>query len=212
MDGVLVDSGPAHQRSWEILAERHSIHMSPDYFRSTFGQTSRTIIRQLCGGRLTDQEVSRLDAEKEAIYRELIEERVPLMPGCRRMLERLHNAGLRLGVATSGPPENLDLVLSAGLIAYYFEAEVHGFEIAVGKPAPDCFLLAAERLELSPTACVVVEDAPVGIQAALAAGMPAIGLIGTHPAPTLTAAGATHVVARLEEVTPELVQSLRPPD
>ncbi len=208
MDGVLVDSGPPHERSWQVLAQRHGVEISPERFRQSFGQTSRDIIRQIWGDRLSDDEVRRFDDEKEAIYRELIADHVPLMPGCRPALARLHDAGLHLAVATSGPPENLELVLSAGLIAYYFDAEVHGFEIAAGKPAPDCFLLAAERLGLPPAACVVVEDAPVGIQAARAAGMPAIGLVGTHPAEKLTAAGAARVVNTFAEITPELVRSL----
>ena len=84
-------------------------------------------------------------------------------------------------------------------------ATVHGFEIDSGKPAPDCFLLAAERLALPPASCVVVEDAPVGIAAARAAGMPALALAGTHPAEVLQAAGAAHVVQTLDQITLDLL-------
>lgn len=207
MDGVLVDSGPPHLQSWRILAQNHGVALSDEQFQRCFGQTSRDIVRLLWGIAASDADVSRLDAEKEAIYRELIRERVPLMPGCRGLLERLRAAGLRLAVATSGPPENLELVLTEGLIANYFDAEVHGFDVARGKPAPDCFLLAAERLGLLPGDCVVVEDAPVGIRAAVAAGMPVIALAGTHPAETLRAAGANEVVRALDEITPHQVRA-----
>lgn len=208
MDGVLVDSGAPHQRSWEILAQRHDVSITPDFFRGNFGRTSRDIVRRIWGNRIDERLVGQFDREKEEIYRELIADRVPLMPGCRRLLERLRNAGFALGVATSGPPENLELVLSEGLIASYFDAEVNGFEIAVGKPAPDCFLLAAARLAVPPESCVVVEDAPVGIQAAVAAGMRAIGLIGTHPAEVLQQAGAARVVSKLDDITTEMVSEL----
>jgi beta-phosphoglucomutase len=208
MDGVLVDSGPAHHQSWQRLAAKHDIEVPAERFQQTFGRPSRDIIRLLWGERVSDAEIQQLDEEKESLYRELISERIPLMPGCRKTLERLQKANLALAVATSGPPENLELVLSEGLIANYFDATVDGFEIAAGKPAPDCFLLAADRLELPPASCLVVEDAPVGIQAATAAGIKAIGLVGTHPAETLKSAGAVQVVQRLDEITPALVAQL----
>ena len=205
MDGVLVDSGPAHHESWQMLAKKHGLDVSAERFHQTFGRTSRNIIRTIWGESTSDEQVRGLDEEKEAIYRELIRNCVPLMPGGRELLIRLLSAGLVLAVATSGPPENMKLVLSEELIANYFEATVHGFEIARGKPAPDCFLLAAERLNLPPSSCVVIEDAPVGIESARAAGMPTIALAGTHPTQVLKAAGAAHVVQRLEEITLELV-------
>jgi beta-phosphoglucomutase-like phosphatase (HAD superfamily) len=247
MDGVLVDSGPAHHQSWQILARRHGREVSAERFATTFGRPSRDIIRVIWGDSVSDEEVARLDADKEAIYRELIRGRVPLMPGCRETLAALHAAGLRLAVATSGPPENLKLVLREGGLGTYFAvqhttgdvasgpragrevlscgrrfgkptagaepgryemATVHGFDIARGKPAPDCFLLAATRLGLAPAECVVVEDAPVGIEAGLAAGMPVIALAGTHPVAVLIAAGAARVVKRLDEITPELVRQV----
>ena len=208
MDGVLVNSGPAHHESWQRLARQHGIAVSAERFRQTFGRPSRDIIRILCGEQVTDEQIRRLDEEKEAIYRALISGHVPLMPGCRELLERLRNAGFHLAVATSGPPENLDLVMSDSLIAGYFEAEVHGFDIARGKPEPDCFLLAAERLGVPAPACVVVEDAPVGIQAALAAGMKVIALAGTHPPEVLQEAGSARVVRHLDEITPDLIRAL----
>lgn len=208
MDGVLVNSGPAHHESWQRLARKHGIAVSAERFRQTFGRPSRDIIRILCGEQVTDEQIRRLDEEKEAIYRALISGQIPLMPGCRELLERLRKAGFHLAVATSGPPENLDLVMSDSLIADYFEAEVHGFDIARGKPEPDCFLLAAERLGVPAPACVVVEDAPVGIQAALAAGMRVIALAGTHPAETLQEAGAARTVRHLDEITLDLIRAL----
>lgn len=211
MDGVLVDSGPAHHQSWQRLAAKHGIDVPAERFQQTFGRPSRDIIRIIWGERVSDQEIQQLDEEKETLYRELISEHIPLMPGCRKTLERLQKADVRIAVATSGPPENIELVLSEGLIANYFDATVDGFEIAAGKPAPDCFLLAADRLELPAASCVVVEDAPVGIQAATAAGMKTIALIGTHPAAVLQTAGAARVVQKLEEITPALVAQLAVP-
>jgi beta-phosphoglucomutase len=208
MDGVLVDSGPAHVESWRVLARQHGLTMSDEEFVSCFGQTSRDIIRRFWGDGVSDEEIARHDNEKERIYRELITGRVPLMDGTREMLVALREAGFMLAVATSGPRENVELVLREGELGAFFDAVVTGFDVKKGKPAPDCFLLAAERAGLPPERCVVVEDAPVGIQAALAAGMPAIGFVGTHPAERLTQAGAARVVDRLAEITPGMVSDL----
>lgn len=208
MDGVLVDSAPAHQESWRRLAARYGVEVSAEQFKHSFGQTSRDIIRTLWGSNVSDDAMARYDAEKEAIYRQIIRGNVPLMLGCRELLSALKAADLWLAVATSGPPANLELVLHEGELGAYFQAIVHGFDIQRGKPAPDCFQLAARRLALAPEACVVVEDAPVGIQAGVAAGMPVIALAGTHGPEPLRASGAAVVVHRLEEITPALVHRL----
>jgi HAD superfamily hydrolase (TIGR01509 family) len=201
MDGVLVDSAGPHHESWRVLAERHAVGVSEEEFRGCFGRRSQDIIRLLWGGELADEEVAALDAEKEAIYRELIAGQVPLMAGCVELLAALRGAGYRVAVATSGPRENLEMVLREGALAAYFDATVHGGDVSHGKPAPDCFLLAAERIAVAPARCVVIEDAPVGIEAGVTAGMPVIAVEGTHPPERLREAGAARVVPRLADVT-----------
>jgi beta-phosphoglucomutase len=208
MDGVLVDSGAAHHESWQVLAKKHGLEVSEERFHATFGRPSRDIINLLWGDNLSDDEITAIDEEKESIYRDLIRGQVPLMPGCRAALTQMQAAGYPMAVATSGPPANVALVLDEADLRGFFAAQVNGFDITHGKPAPDCFLLAAERLQLTPADCVVIEDAPVGLQAAQAAGMPTIALAGTHPADKLQAAGATAVVAHLDEVTPILVAQI----
>jgi HAD superfamily hydrolase (TIGR01509 family) len=204
MDGVLVDSGPAHYESWRLMARRHGLDIDEARFKATFGRTSTEIIQILWPG-LPAAEVQRRDAEKEAVYRDLIRGRVPLMPGCVETLAALRAAGRRIAIGTSGPPENIELVLSEGGLASYFEAVVHRGMIARGKPAPDCFLLAAERLGLPPAACVVIEDAPAGVQAGCAAGMTVIALASNYPPAQLQTAGATHVVSHLTDVPPLVI-------
>ena len=183
------------------MAERHAIHVSDEDFKRTFGRPSRDIIRIIWGPGVGTEEVARLDDEKEAVYRESIAGRVPLMAGARDAVRALHECGLVLAVATSGPRANVELVLREGGLEPFFDAVVTGFDVDRGKPAPDCFLLAAEQAGLQARDCVVVEDAPVGIEAALAAGMKVIGLAGTHSAARLNAAGAAMTVDRLSEIT-----------
>lgn len=208
MDGVLVASGPVHRASWQALARKHGIELSDDAFADSFGRTSRDIVRTMWGDQISSEEVQRYDSQKEAIYRDLITGMIPLTIGVREVLSALSGAGYSLAVATSGPRENLDMVLDETNLRGCFAAVVHGFDVKHGKPAPDAFLLAAKRCNLEPADCVVVEDAPVGIQAGVAADMPVIGLVGTHPAERLREAGVACVVDRLADITPELVSNL----
>ena len=208
MDGVLVDSGAAHHESWQRVTRERGMQVSRERFNETFGRPSPDIIRIIWGDHVSPEEVERISDDKERIYRKIVTGNLPLMPGCAALLGRLHAAGLTLAVATSGPKENLDLVLREGEIEAYFAATVTGFEIAHGKPAPDCFQLAAQRIGRSPDECVVVEDAPVGVRAGVAAGMKVIGLAGTHAPEPLWEAGAARVVTTLTDITPEMIESL----
>lgn len=207
MDGVLIASEPAHQASWRALARRHKLTLADDAFRDLFGRPSRDIIRALWGD-LPDDQVRRLDAEKEALFRELITGLVPVTVGARELVVALSRDGFKLAIATSAPPENLELVLRETNLARFFSACVHGFDIQRGKPAPDCFLLAAQRAGAPPADCAVIEDAPVGIAAALAAGMKVVGLAGTHAPQRLAAAGASRVVRRLGELSGPMLREL----
>ncbi len=208
MDGVLVDSAKPHHESWRQLARQHGIEISEERFKRSFGQRSSEIIRTIWGADVTDAQVEEYDAEKEAVYRELIRGRLPLMPGCCELLGTLQQAGCVLAVGTSGPPENLEQVLAEGDLRQYFAVTVNGRDVERGKPAPDCFLLAARRAGLRAEDCVVVEDAPVGVRAGVAAGMQVIGLTSTTTRAKLIDAGAQRVVDELGEISPEMIGEL----
>ena len=128
------------------------------------------------------------------------------MPGAVELIDVLHEAGFALGVGSSGPPENIALTLEMLGRAENFAAVVTGIDVTRGKPDPQVFLLAAERLGLAPQACAVVEDAPQGIEAANRAGMASIALTGTATREALSHADL--VVDRLDELTPQRIGEL----
>ena len=185
VDGVLVDSYDAHMRSWLLMGREHGLTITEEQFASTFGQTSREIIARFWGSDLSREEAETLDARKEAIYRDLIRERFPAMDGSVELIDVLADAGFRLAVGSSGPPENVELTLDCLGRASRFNAVVTGRDVTRGKPDPQVFQIAAERLSLPPARCIVVEDAPVGITAARAAGMASVALVGTVAADRL---------------------------
>ncbi|MHC4178313.1 MAG: HAD family hydrolase, partial [Planctomycetota bacterium] len=190
MDGVLVDTYQAHYRSWLAMAEPEGLSFTEAEFAPTFGRTSREIIAYFWGdGRYTDAEIAALDEQKEATFRRFIEADFPAMPGADGLLKELHDAGLALAVGSSGPPENIELVLEKLGACGLFQAVVTGMEVTRGKPDPQVFLIAAERLGVPPARCAVIEDAPAGVAAANAAGMTSIGLTSTgRTAESLSAA------------------------
>ncbi|MFQ5489829.1 MAG: HAD family hydrolase [Phycisphaerae bacterium] len=206
LDGVLVDSAQAHHRSWQALGAELGCEVTAEQFAATFGRQNRDIVPLLFGEQTDPDGVQRLSDRKEQIYRDLIRGRVPAVPGAVELVGRCAGAGLSLAIGSSAPKENIDLVLSAMGIADFFEVVVHEGDVQRGKPDPQVFVLAAERLGVPAARCAVIEDAPSGIRAARAAGMIAVGLTSHHPAEAL--ADAHLVVDRLEDLSPEVITGL----
>ena len=208
VDGVLVDSYHAHFRSWQLLLAEHGLEMTEPQFAETFGRTSREVIRQFAGeGRFSEGQVAQMDERKETMYREIVSQDFREMEGASELVEALHDAGFAVAVGSSGPPENVELVLKRLGAGRLFGAVVTGTDVTRGKPDPQVFLLAAERLRRPPACCAVVEDARPGIAAARAADMAAIGLVSTGRTPDeLKAADLT--VRSLQELTPAVIRRL----
>jgi beta-phosphoglucomutase len=203
MDGVLVLTEQAHWQSWLVPAQKRGVHLDYTKFLSCFGRINADCIKILFSPDTSPEESNRIADEKESAFRDIVRKNVPLAPGVIELLETLKRQGAKLAVGSSGPAENVNLIVTAGGIAKYFDALVHGGEVKHGKPAPDAFLLAAKKLEIEPRHCTVVEDAPAGIRAAVAARMKAVGVATTHKAPELTDAGANIVFEDLKSVPVE---------
>ena len=207
MDGVLVDSYQPHFDSWQRLAAMHGLEMTEEQFATTFGRTSREIIRHFWPDRVeSDQQVALWDDQKEQAYRDILVEEFPEMDGAGDLLAALNAAGFALAIGSSGPPENVAVIRQCLPNAGYFQAQATGADVKHGKPAPDVFLTAASRLGLPPCQCLVVEDAPAGVAAGKAAGMAVIAITGTVTKDRLAAADL--IVDSLRQITPAVVESL----
>ena len=206
MDGVLVDSYQAHFESWRQTARDHGLDMTEQQFAGSFGRTTREIITALWGETVSGDGVGQWDDQKELAYRHILAADFPEMPGAHELLRALHAAGFKLAIGSSGPPENVELVLEK-LGGDLFSAAVTAVDVTHGKPHPEVFLKAAAKLEIAPANCAVVEDAPAGVQAARRAGMIAIAITGTAPREKL-AREAHLVIDSLGELSPEIIDSL----
>jgi beta-phosphoglucomutase len=181
MDGTLLDSAEYHWLAWREAIAAEGRDISHDYFIKTFGQRNDTILRGLFGQEYALGEVDRVGGAKEARYRELVRERgVRPLPGVERWLRRLQADGWRQAVASAAPRQNVEAILAALGIDAYFDAITSAEDVERGKPDPQVFLVAAERVGVAPARCVVVEDAPAGIEGARRGGMRAIGVRSSH--------------------------------
>lgn len=210
VDGTLVDTAELHFQAWTALAQELGQPFTRADFTATFGWRNPEIIPHLWGPDFSATEIAEIGARKEVLYREAAEKGVDLLPGVRPLLEALHQAGFPQAIGSSAPRANLDLILRLTRTESLFGAVVAMEDTQRGKPDPQVFLIAAERLRTAPRRCLVVEDAPAGVQAARAGGMKCIAVthVGHHPEESLRQAGADLVVPHLQEVSVHEVRRL----
>ena len=208
VDGVLIDSGEQHRRAWEQLAREEGLPYSDAAFWATFGMRNADIFPRMFGVSGPPERIVALGDRKEAIYRALLAEDAAPLPGAKELLAALHAAGYRQALGSSAPPANLEAIISLLGLASFLDAIVSGEQVARGKPAPDIFLAAAERLDIPPAHCLVIEDAPAGVAAAHAGGMRCLAVrrAGQPDAPGLDAADA--LVDALTDASVSLVDRL----
>lgn len=194
MDGVLVDNCRYHVLSWLELAKRHGGRLTEEQVVAWMGAPGRDYVARMFDGPLPAERVDALIAEKEALYREIYRPHLALREGLAEFLDEASAAGIPCAVATGGSLDNVDFVLDGLGIRRHFRCVVDSSQYGRGKPAPDCYLMAAKRLSAPPSACTVFEDAVNGIEAAKAAGMRVVAITGTNPRATLEKASPDLVV------------------
>ncbi|MBI4603931.1 MAG: HAD family phosphatase [Planctomycetes bacterium] len=206
MDGVLVDSAEAHYEAWRRLGREIGAEFPRSVFVSTFGMHNRQIIPLWLGDSFPDEEGDRWSERKEAIYREVAAKTLKPLDGAVDLIQALAAGGFSLAVGSSGPKANVELVLDVLGVRDRFAALSTGDDVRHGKPNPEVFLKAAGKLCLPAPRCAVIEDAPQGVEAGLAAGSRVVAVATTRPAAEL--AGAHLVVESLRELSSERILRL----
>jgi sugar-phosphatase len=189
LDGVLVDSGDTIEVTWSTWARGAGVDPSV-LDGKIHGRPSQDVIREVA---------PHLDVEAEAaVICQMDIDGPParVLPGARELLEGA--AGVPVAIVTSCPGPLAAARLRAGSLRTP-DVLVTSDRVAAGKPDPEAYVLAAAELGVDPADCVVLEDAPAGIAAGVAAGATVIGITTTHPAPELLAAGATTTAASVAE-------------
>jgi HAD superfamily hydrolase (TIGR01509 family) len=182
LDGTLIDSAGHHWIAWHDTLAAEGRSVTPADFANSFGKRNDEILYELFGHGIETEWIERVSEAKELAYRRRLREQgLDLLPGALAWFERLRGAGWRQALASSAPRPNIDAVFeSLTVLAQYLDLVVSADEVGRGKPDPALFLEAARRLGLSPGRCIVVEDAPAGLEGARRAGMRSIGVLSLH--------------------------------
>lgn len=177
LDGTLVDSEEFHWRSWRDTMRPEGVELTYAQFLASFGQRNDRIVPGWLGRDADVARVQRIGEDKEVEYRRLAEAHgLTPLPGAREWLASLRAAGWRQSIASSAPRVNVDMMLRVAGLEGYFDAIVSADDVTIGKPDPQVFLKAAEKLDVPPSRCIVVEDAQAGVEGAKRAGMRSVGV------------------------------------
>jgi len=181
LDGTLIDSMPLHHAAWAAWHARHGLPFDDaGFFAATAGRTNAEILRELLP-QLSEAEREVLAEEKEALYRAAAAESLPMIEGFEPLRAQARSLGLKLAICTASPPGNLAVAFERFGLDRQVDTVVSPADGVRGKPHPDIFELAAKRLGVPAAACLVFEDAPLGLEAARRAGMRAVALTTSLP-------------------------------
>jgi len=176
MDGLMVDSEPLSQQAWTQVLQPLGATMTSEIHSRMIGgriDASARFVREEFGLTIADEELIR---RKKATMAALVGDGVPIMPGLVALHDEIARRNIRWGVATSSPRQHAIDVLTQLDLLDACEAIAAGDEVTQGKPAPDIYLLAAERLGVQPADCLALEDSAPGCEAAAAAGMAVVAI------------------------------------
>ncbi len=187
MDGTIVDNMRFHDDAWENWYGQYGL----PFERATFSQrTAGMAISDIIGPHFPGAdaaELERLAEEKEGVYRETYRPHVAALGGLIDLLDRARSHGVPMAVGTAAAPPNIALILDTLSLRERFATIVSPSQGFRGKPHPDMFLAAAERMGVAPADCIVFEDAPNGVEAARRAGMRAVAVLTMLPAEAFVA-------------------------
>jgi len=184
LDGVLVDTAEFHYLAWKVIADELN-----QPFDKTKNERLRGVPRMASLDIIVEDmpekpsNMDKLATRKNEIYVEMIKGITPsdLLPGVRKLLDTLKGAGIKIALGSSS--KNAKPVLASLEIEPYFDAVVDGYGFEHAKPAPDVFVNGANLLGVDPADCVVIEDAPSGVEAGKAAGSFVVGIGRDEPLP-----------------------------
>ncbi|QNH53905.1 HAD family phosphatase [Selenomonas timonae] len=203
MDGVIVDSEIIHMKAETILLARYGIETDEALLMPYRGTSDATMFEDIKDKYDASYDVAGIVAEKDVLMRHLLQtEELIAIDGALDLIKAtnaLRARGIRTAIASSSPYETINHVTETLGIADKFDAIVSGAELPMSKPDPTIYLQTAELLGVAPADCLVLEDAAVGAQAAVRAGMTCIGFCSPHSG-VQDFSGCARIVHNLSEI------------
>jgi len=182
MDGVICHTNPYHVKAFDEFFKRRSLPVPSEssYLKHMYGKSNKYIFSHYLGYPVNQEELTEFEQEKELLFREIYADKVETITGYMSFLEELLAADYKLGVATSAPIANMDLILNKLGIKGHFSSTLASEDVTAHKPDPQVYLKSAKNLTSDPSTCLVFEDSNSGATAGLAAGMKVIGVLSSH--------------------------------
>lgn len=201
-DGTLVDSEPTHFQIWQKVLAPYGVALSEKQYKDYYAgvPTAANAVDMVSRFAINEVPATLADAKNSATRTFLSRSAFSLMPGVKEVLSLLRSEGFRLAVVTGAGRNGVEATLRAHSLHDFFETVVSGDDVRQSKPAPDCYLLAIERLGLSPSECIAIEDTEHGVNAATSAGITCLAVP--------TAMSEHHSFAKAAAVLSELSASV----
>jgi len=208
LNGTMINDMEFHLRAWtEILNTDLQAGLSPEQVRNQmYGKNSELLIRIFGEGRFTEEEMEFWSVEKEKRYQKAYRPHMQLINGLDNLLQRAHEKNIPMAIGSAAIPFNIDFILDQLDIRKYFSAIVSADDVTISKPHPETFLKAAGLLDTDPTACMIFEDAPKGVEAADNAGIPCVVLTTMHTRNEFHL--SEHITAFIPDYTDPFIMSL----
>jgi beta-phosphoglucomutase len=186
-NGTIINDEPIHRQLLDALMLGENLRPKPHtYRRICLGKSDRACLPALLasyGQSIDEPQLQKLLAQKTASYQKYLANltEMPIYAGLREILADWQLAGLPMAIVTGAVRAEVELVLERSHLRQYFDLIIASEDVRLGKPAPDGYLLAAQRLGIAPQNCLAIEDTLVGLQAAKAAQIPVVGIANTYP-------------------------------
>ena len=182
LNGTMIDDMHYHLDVWfDVISKDLGSPLSKEEVRSHMYGTNFEVLTRIFGeGRFSKTEVDIISQGKEERYQQIYRPHLDLLPGLFSFLEAIDQKQIKMAICSAAPPFNIDFVMDNLNIRNYFKEIISGVDVQESKPHPEVFLKAAKLLGADPGACVVFEDAPKGVEAALRAGMQCVVITTMH--------------------------------
>lgn len=189
LNGTLIDDMEYHVDAWFDILNRdlNANLLRPAVKKEMYGKNSELLDRVFGKNHFNESEIEKISMEKERRYQKAFRPHLDLIKGLADFLRAANDRNIKMAIGSAAIPFNIDFVLDNLNIRHYFKAIVSANDVLQSKPHPETFAKAAAILDIPSDECIVFEDAPKGVEAALNAGMRCVVITTMHKAEEFSA-------------------------
>lgn len=180
LNGTMINDMQYHIKAWHRILNELGASISLERMRDECYGKNNELLERMFPGRFTEAEKNAMSLEKERQYQQEFKPHLQLLPGLPGFLEKAYQSGIKMAIGSAAIMFNIDFVLDNLNIRHYFDAIISADNVVESKPNPETYLKCAAALNIEPGDCLVFEDAPKGVEAALNAGMESVVITLMH--------------------------------